>query len=109
MSYQDGKYWEKRQNLIYYQCFRIIIRCIGRNAKSIIDVGSGNSPYLEWFDWIHKKVSVDIKVPYQSEKVEGLQGDIHKLQFENRFDICTCGRVNQLIMNPSETSFGKIY
>lgn len=90
MSYKDGSYWKKRCDLIYYRYFELIIRCIGPNAGSILDVGSGNSPYLEWFPWIPEKVSVDIRVPYSSENVQGVTGDIHKIRFDQWFDICTC-------------------
>lgn len=93
MGYSDGSYWEKRCDLMYYQYFKFIIRCIGVDAKSFLDVGSGNSPYLEWFDWIPQKVSVDKKVPYISENVQGIKGDIHKINFDQVFDICTCLQV----------------
>lgn len=93
MGYEDGTYWKNRSDLMYYQYFKFIIRCIGPNAKSIIDVGSGNSPYLEWFDWIPRKLSVDIRTPYSSEHVQGIQGDIHKITFDETFDICTCLQV----------------
>lgn len=93
MSYADGKYWARRSDLLYYQYFRMIIRCVGKDAGSMIDIGSGNAPYLEWFDWIGKRVSVDIRTPYRSATVEGIKGDIHKLTFPEKFDICTCMQV----------------
>lgn len=93
MSYADGRYWAGRSDLLYYQYFRMIIRCVGKDAGSMIDIGSGNAPYLEWFDWIGKRVSVDIRTPYRSATVEGIKGDIHKLAFPEKFDICTCMQV----------------
>jgi hypothetical protein len=36
--------------MLYYQYLQYIIRCIGHDAASVVDVGTGNVPYLEWFD-----------------------------------------------------------
>jgi hypothetical protein len=93
MDYVTDGYWAARNDLLYYQYFRMIIRCVGKDAKSILDIGSRNTPYLEWFDWIPKKVAIDIRKPYQSDTVQGIEGDIHKLQFPEKFDICTCMQV----------------
>ena len=74
--YETGGYWRRRSDMLYYQYFRFIVRCIGADARSMIDVGSGNAPYLEWFDWIPREISVDLEVPYRSETVEGIAGNI---------------------------------
>ena len=100
-GYITGSYWRKRTDLLYYQYMRYMIRCIGVNAKSIIDVGSGNAPYLEWFDWIDEKVSVDLDVPYSSETVKGVTGNIMDLTFDKKYDICTCLQVLEHVPNPA--------
>jgi len=92
-NYKDGTYWAARSDMIYYQYFKMIMRCVAGDAASIVDVGSGNSPYLEWFDWIPKKVSVDIRTPYKSDTVEGIEGNIHNVKFAERFNVCTCLQV----------------
>lgn len=92
-GYATGAYWRSRSDLIYYRYLDYILRVVGRDANSLIDVGSGNCPYLEWFDWIDDRCSVDIRVPYQSDTVRGIQGDIHTLAFDKKFDICTCFQV----------------
>lgn len=92
-GYVSGSYWRKRKDLIYYHYLHFIIRCIGVNAQSLIDVGSGNAPYLDWFNWIPDRVSVDLEVPYSSKSVRGLKGNIHDLAFDQTFDICTCMQV----------------
>jgi SAM-dependent methyltransferase len=98
--YETGDYWRRRSDMLYYQYFRYIIRCIGPQAKSMIDVGSGNAPYLEWFDWIPKRVSVDLEVPYTSEAVQGVAGNIRDLRFDETFDICTCMQVLEHVPEP---------
>jgi Methyltransferase domain len=92
-SYATGNYWRDRSDLIYYRYIEYIMRVVGRDATSMIDVGSGNCPYLEWFDWINDRRSVDIRVPYQSDNVQGIKGDIHNLNFDKKFDLCTCFQV----------------
>jgi hypothetical protein len=86
--------------MLYYQYFKYFIRCIGANAGSLVDVGSGNAPYLEWFDWIPRRVSVDLETPYRSDTVQGVAGDIRSLQFDEVFDICTCMQVLEHVPEP---------
>jgi SAM-dependent methyltransferase len=91
--YESQKYWRQRSDMLYYSYVDYIIRTVGAEAESLIDVGSGNCPYLDWFDWIPERVSVDIRVPYESEGVKAIKGDIHTLAFDDTFDICTCFQV----------------
>jgi SAM-dependent methyltransferase len=93
VAYASGAYWESRQDMLYYQYFRYIVRCLAAEAASMLDVGSGNAPYLEWFDWIPRRVSVDLKGPYRSAAVEGIEGDIRALDLGERFDLVTCMQV----------------
>ncbi|MEO0465137.1 MAG: methyltransferase domain-containing protein [Pseudomonadota bacterium] len=97
--YETGQYWRKRSDLIYYRYIEYIMRVVARDATSMVDVGSGNSPYLEWFDWIDDRRSVDIRVPYSSDRVQGIKGDIHELHFDKTFDICTCFQVLEHVPN----------
>ena len=92
-AYQSQAYWRKRSGMIYYRYIEKIVGSLGAKAASLLDVGSGNCPYLDWFDWIPERVSVDIRVPYQSAQVRGIQGDIFKLEFSKPFDLCTCLQV----------------
>lgn len=104
-TYTSQAYWNKRADMLYYRYVDYIIRAVGVNAKSMVDVGTGNCPYLEWFDWIDERVSVDIRQPYSSPTVKGVQGDIHKLTFDKKFDLCTCLQVMEHV--PDATAFGR--
>ena len=86
-GYATGAYWRKRQDMVYYRALDGIVRSVGQNANSLIDVGTGNCPYLDWWDWIPARLSVDIRVPYRSNGVKGIQGDIHDLAFERRVEL----------------------
>lgn len=99
--YATGSYWRRRSDMLYYQYFRYIIRCIGADSASMLDVGSGNAPYLDWFYWIPRRVSVDLEVPYNSKEVEGIRGNIFDLRFDEPFDLCTCMQVLEHVPEPA--------
>ena len=99
-AYSRGAYWAKRSDLMYYQYLDYMMRTVARDATSLIDVGTGNSPYLEWFYWIDRKVSVDIANPYQSETVEGIEGNLLEMELTERFDFCTCLQVLEHVPEP---------
>ena len=92
-SYADGRYWAKRSDMLYYRYVDYVMRVVATDARSLIDVGTGGCPYLEWFDWIPDRVSFDLRSPYRSPTVRGLEGDIVSHRFERRFDVCTCLQV----------------
>lgn len=93
-GYASGRYWQNRMDLMYYSYLDYIVRTLGRDAKSMIDIGTANCPYLEWFDWIPEKTSFDMAEPYRSSSVTGVQGDFLEHDFgDKRFDIATCLQV----------------
>lgn len=92
-AYASGSYWAKRSDMLYYRYVDFIVRTVAAEADSLIDVGTGGCPYLEWFDWIPERVSFDLRHPYRSETVTGVAGDLLTHRFERRFDVCTCLQV----------------
>ena len=92
-AYASGRYWAQRSDLLYYRYIDYMMRVVATDARSLIDVGTGGCPYLEWFDWIPDRVSFDLRSPYTSETVRGIEGDIMGYRFEERFDACTCLQV----------------
>ena len=104
-TYVSGKYWEKRMDMLYYQYVDYIVRTLGHDAQSMIDVGTASCPYLEWFDWIPEKVSFDMATPYQSENVLGIQGDFLDYEFDREFDILTCLQVLEHV--PDASAFAR--
>ena len=98
-TYANGVYWEKRMDRLYYQYVDYIVRTLGHDAQSMIDVGTASCPYLEWFDWIPERVSFDMATPYQSENVVGIQGNFMEFDFEREYDILTCLQVLEHVPN----------
>jgi hypothetical protein len=86
-------YWDKRKHMFYFQHVRTIVHFTGRDAKSLIDIGTQGCPYLEWFDWIPTRVSVDLDRPYRSETVQGVQADFLTYHPGKRFDFALCLQV----------------
>ncbi len=92
-AFQSQEYWKRRSDMLYYRYIDYIIRAIAVDAKTMVDVGTGNCPYLEWFDWIPERVSIDIRTPYQSSTVQGIKGDILKIPITRKYDILSCLQV----------------
>ena len=101
ISFSTGTYWAKRADMIYYKYVDFIVRSIGANANSMIDVGTGGCPYLEWFDWIPQRVSFDREFPYSSENVRGIKGDVLTHDFAETFDLLTCLQVVEHVPEPT--------
>lgn len=90
---QHDKYWLNRHDAIYIQYVDYMVRTIGKDAKSLIDVGSKKCGYMEWWEWIPRKVSIDLLNPYSSDKVLGIRGDFFTTPLAGPYDICLCLQV----------------
>jgi hypothetical protein len=86
-------HWERRKNFDYFKRVADLVRLHGRDAASIIDIGSLECPYLDWFDWIPKRVSLDLHAPYRSSTVESITADFFEWQPPQVFDVCLCLKV----------------
>lgn len=98
-------YWSKRSNLIYYQYIDLLVRALARDANSLIDVGSAKAQYIEAFDWIPKKNTLDINKPYSSEKVVGIKTNFFDFEPEEKYDFAICLQV--LEHAPNAKSFAR--
>ena len=103
--YASGRYWARRSDMLYYRYVDYMVRTVAAEARSLIDVGTGGCPYLEWFDWIPERVSFDLDDPYGSESVRGLAGDFLTCDLGRRFDVCTCLQVLEHVEEPER--FGR--
>jgi hypothetical protein len=93
ISSVSDQYWPDRSDSLYFQYVDFLVRVIGRDAHSILDVGSNACPYLEWFNWIPDKCSIDIQSPYYSWRVHGKKIDFLKYTNNREFDLCLCLQV----------------
>ena len=84
---------------MYYRYIDAIVRGIGADATSLLDVGTWNARYLEAFDWIPRRVALDKRVVYSSENVEGITADFFEYQPDTPFDLVTCFQVLEHVPN----------
>jgi amino acid adenylation domain-containing protein len=93
VSSVSNQYWHDRSDRLYFQYVDFLVRVVGRDAQSILDVGSNSCPYLEWFSWIPNKFSIDIQAPYHSWRVHGKKIDFLEYSNNREFDLCLCLQV----------------
>lgn len=98
----DEKYWSRRSSMMYYKYIEILVKAFAYDAKSIIDVGSANTQYIEKFHWIPNKYTLDIKNPYSSENVTPIETDFLTFTPEEKFDFVTCFQVLEHIQEVSD-------
>jgi hypothetical protein len=86
-------YWRKRQGMIYYRYLDVIVRGVATDCKSMIDVGARNTPLIENFEWVDERVTLDVRAPYNSARVRGIEMDFLQFKPEKQFDIALCCQV----------------
>ncbi|MCG7384151.1 methyltransferase domain-containing protein [Paenibacillus sp. ACRRY] len=97
---EEESYWARRERFMYYQYIKFMVKALGDDAKSLLDVGSSNAEYVESFNWIANRYALDINKPYQSGNVKGIQMDFMEFQPTERFDFVTCLQVLEHIQDP---------
>lgn len=90
---QNNTYWTERESSIYLYTVRELVKGLAVNANSMIDVGSAGCPYLDWYDWIPDRTSIDLRRPYKSNNIKSITGDFLTWNHEKVYDVCTCLQV----------------
>ncbi len=103
--YKKKNYWDKRSHLMYYKYIDKMVKKLATNCKSIIDVGSGDTPLVERFEWIPYKYTLDLRKPYHSENVTGIKHDFLKYQIQKKYDFVLCLQVLEHV--PSAKPFAQ--
>jgi hypothetical protein len=95
-------YWKARRGLIYLYAARAICRKYGGNPLSVIDIGSNQTPTLEWHrSTATRLVSLDLRRPYVAAGVESMTRDFLELEPSERFDLATCFQVLEHVPHPT--------
>lgn len=93
-------YWEKREDDIYLFATRQICKRFCEKPERVLDVGSNNTPILEWFrSSANTLVSLDISTPYQQSGITSLKADFLTYPIEDSYDLVTCFQVLEHIPN----------
>jgi hypothetical protein len=98
-------YWNRRRDLLYYQVVRILATRLAAEAGSVLDVGSRGSPYIEWFEDVPIRTSLDLVEPYFGEGVTSVTSDFLKWQPDRQYDIVLCLQVLEHVRDA--TSFAR--
>jgi hypothetical protein len=98
-------YWEGRKNARYLNEVRRLVDEHGADAASILDVGSNGCPYLDWFGWIPRRVSIDLANPYADPGIESIRADFLEWETAERFDVVLCLQVLEHI--PDAQAFAR--
>jgi hypothetical protein len=99
------RYWERRQEFLYYQVVRILATKLIEGGTSVLDVGSHGSPYLEWFADVPVRTSLDMVEPYRGEGVTSIVSDFLTWEPDRRYDLVLCLQVLEHV--PDATSFAR--
>ena len=67
----------------------------------MLDVGSAGCPYLEWFQHIGVRVSLDAERPYEATGIESIREDFLHWPVNRTFDIVTCLQVLEHVEQPA--------
>jgi hypothetical protein len=95
-------YWEARKDSIYLFAAQAICRKYGGRPLSVIDVGSNQTPTLEWHrSTATRLVSLDLNRPYFATGVESITRDFFEFDPAERFDLATCFQVLEHVPHPT--------
>jgi hypothetical protein len=86
-------YWAARKTMLYYQAVYYYAAVAGYHAKSVIDIGSGGTDYINWLDWIPERYVLDFRVARPPAGVKAIETDFLKYQPETKFDLVLCCQV----------------
>ncbi len=87
------QYWEERKDLVYYQIVRMLVADLSTGARTMLDVGSGNCPYLDWFPGVPERTSLDLRRPYDGAGVTPVKANFLEWQPGRKFDLVSCLQV----------------
>ena len=90
---KHAEYWNRRRHSVYLRQVDTIVSAVGARAGSLIDIGSKECEYINWFGWIPDRVSLDINKPYSGAGVRTVVADFLKWAPDKRYDVALCLQV----------------
>jgi len=88
-----AEYWDARRESLYYRAVFQVVSVVGRDAASILDVGSAETDYILWFHWIGRKVQLNTRFRSELEGVERVRANFFDWQPPEPFDVTMCLQV----------------
>ena len=93
-------YWNTRRHMMYYKAVYQFVSVIGDKAESLIDIGSGGTDYVSWFDWIAQRHVLDHHVPNPPSGITAINMDFFEYQPDSLFDVALCLQVLEHVEDP---------
>lgn len=94
-------YWAGRKDSIYLFAARNICDKFSKQPRSVIDIGSNNTPILEWFRGSTAElVSLDIRNPYRANGITSITQDLLSFQSNKKYALVTCFQVLEHVPSP---------
>jgi SAM-dependent methyltransferase len=91
-TWQDA-YWKSRKHLRYYNEVLRLGKQWAGDAKTVIDVGSGNLPLILKLEWIPSKTSLDLYRKGRLPRCENIKADFMAYAPPISFDLVLCLQV----------------
>lgn len=88
--------------MLYYKALYQYVCIVGYDAKSIIDVGSASSEYLNWMQWIPSRDMLDFKISKKSEGIRSIEIDFFDFYTETKYDVALCCQVLEHVEDPEK-------
>ncbi len=99
-NWQDN-YWKRRKNLRYYKEVLRLVKQWAGDAKTVIDVGSGNLPLILELGWIPSKTSLDLHRKGHLPGCTNLKADFMAYTPPKPFDLVLCLQVLEHLKYPA--------
>lgn len=97
----ESAYWDKRRQMLYYKAIFQVVSVVGKEARSIIDIGSAETDYVSWFGWIGEKAQLNLGFTGQLPGVERISTDFLSWEDERTFDVALCLQVLEHVPDPA--------
>lgn len=99
-SKRSGGYWEGRRGFRYYTRVVELARHYAPDARTAIDVGPKDTPFLESIDWVPSKTAIDLRTLPVVRGANNLLGDFMEFHPKGPFDLVFCLQVLEHLADP---------
>lgn len=95
------QYWAARKDMLYYQEVLRLARLHAPQARSVIDVGSMNAPFILQLHWIPFKASLDLYHHGRLRGVTNIKADFFAWHPDRTYDLVLCLQVLEHLDDPA--------
>ncbi len=101
LDYDDPACWNFRSHQRYYRRTIKLAKRFAPWARSVLDVGSNNSQYIERLDWIAHRERLDLLALQPIEGVIDTRSDFMEFEPGRAYDLVLCLQVIEHLQDPA--------